>query len=145
MTRDQLTAVINQKITSNGNRTIKGSDLNTILNELLSQVPIINPSQYYTKEQIDDMLGNIAGPGSQYKFVEEDVNVTGSMINGMQVSFFLNEVLNTDLERTVFYNGVFISNSMSVIDSNNQLMVNLAPLGMVPKVSDFVTVKYYKI
>lgn len=145
MTRDQLIALINQKITSNGNRTIKGSELNTILNELLSLVPIINPSNYYTKEQIDDMIEAVSGPVSAYKFIEEEITVIGNMISGSEVSCVLSEILNQAAERTVIYNGVFISKSMSTINSNNQLIVNLAPLGIVPKVADFITIKYYKI
>ncbi len=79
MTKEQLLILINQKITSNGSRAIKGEDLNLILTELLLHVPTdtFNPSDYYTRPEIDAMLEEISGsigfvdrPGYDLKLID---------------------------------------------------------------------------
>ncbi len=121
---------------------LTSNDIN--LDELQEIVNYIKLNRTEINELKGLLIGKTFEDFFKEKFKEEEISVTDSMISGMQVSLVLNEILNPELERTVVYNGVYISKSMSTIDSNNKLVINLAPLGINPKVTDFITIKYYK-
>lgn len=100
------------------------------------------------RETIDNLVEIVSNSSTiiflRQKFMEEEHAVTDSMIADNQIKVIVSEIIDTSLERNVYLNGVFIPRSMSTLDSNNTFTINLAPLGIEPKVGDVVTLKYYK-
>lgn len=96
-------------------------------------------NMYYNQDEVDALL-------IDRRFIEDETNVTQSMItnNGTSVTVILTENIDESLERTVYYNGVMIPRSISVVNSNNDIIINLLPLNLEPNVGDFITIKYYK-
>lgn len=96
-------------------------------------------SNFYTVDDINQMM-------IHKRFIEEEKTITQSMIvnSGYDVRVILSELMDENLERSVFYNGVFIPKSMTITSNNNDLLVKLQQLNFKPTVGDFLVIKYYK-
>lgn len=79
------------------------------------------------------------------KSVEDETLTTLSMINGNFVSMVLSEPIDETMDRMVFYNGVFIPKSLSTIEPNNTIKIDLTSLGIEPIEGGFFVTKYFKI
>lgn len=99
----------------------------------------INDNDFVQKKYIVDFIIN-----QNSNKVEEEINVTQSMISGTSVTFPIGELIDPDKERTIYYNGVFIAKSMSTIDVDNKIIVNLGPLQIEPIITDSIVIRYFK-
>ena len=80
------------------------------------------------------------------KHVEQEVSVFDpAMFNGGLITVVLNEIINVLLERSVFYNGIFIPRSLTDVDEpNNTLKIDITGYGFDYQKTDMIVVKYYK-
>ncbi|MCC2590371.1 hypothetical protein [Chryseobacterium sp. MFBS3-17] len=78
------------------------------------------------------------------QFVEDEITVTAGMISTYVVNASLTEDVDEALERSVFYNGVFVPKSMCTL-SGPHIEIDLSALLIEPNAGDFLVIKYYKL
>lgn len=136
--------IILDKINEIREATQNGEITHTMLAELLElmhndKTLVINFDDI-TVEAIKVIIINIL----KLKIVQE-FTLNNIMISGSDITVILSEVINTELDFTVYLNGIYIPKSMCIInETENKMIINFTALSITPSLGDFLIIKYYK-
>lgn len=91
--------------------------------------------------------GTGINPNQPGDYLEEEFNLTDTMISTGTINIILSEIINKNKPYSVFYNGIYLPNSIVSFGVTNNVIIDTTAnnYDIPPIVGDNVVVKYYKI
>lgn len=105
----------------------------------------LNENGKVSEEYLPNLTATAVHNFLKTKKVADEVVTVGSMIAGSEVTMILSQVIDEDLDWSVYFNGVFVPKSLTSLEPNNSIKINLAPLNIEPVIGDYFVTKYYKL